>query len=195
MAKSKAESVPYTHPSFDIIHQVDFTIGNPSDPDTNIHKFGCRFMCEMAICQFIAGHALTKSDILKVYAAATSGAWGDNVMASNCAVGANEAKLMEGALTILGDTKHRVQQVMVKDVSSGGGDWNVDKYNASQLPGKGNVYFVIVDMLTNSGSEYGGHHFVLFNPIGELIYDPARGTVKCYKGVNRLLFYKVFNKN
>lgn len=194
MAKALADKVPYVHPSIEPMYQIDFNLGSPTDPDTNIHKFGCRFMCEMAICQFVAGKRLSKQDLLKIYDAATGGAWGDNVMASNCAVGANEAKLMEGALMMLGDNKHLIQQVMVKGVSSNG-DWNIDKYTKSQLPGKGNVYFVIVDMNTNSGSEYGGHHFVLFNPIGELIYDPAKGTVRGYRGVNRLLFYKVINKN
>ena len=193
MAKALADKVPYVHPTIEPMYQIDFNLGSPADPDTNIHKFGCRSMCEMAICQFVAGKRLSKQDLLKIYDAATGGAWGDNVMASNCAVGANEAKLMEGALMMLGDNKHLIQQVMVKGVSSNG-DWNIDKYTKSQLPGKGNVYFVIVDMNTNSGSEYGGHHFVLFNPIGELIYDPAKGTVHGYRGVNRLLFYKVINK-
>lgn len=195
MAINKAEKVPYRHPQFEPMYQVDFkrTSGDPKyDPETNIHKYGCRFMCELAMCQYVAGKKLNREQILQIYQAAVDGDWGKDVMLYNCTLGTNEEALMRGALKFMGDSKHRISQCMVKGVHSSG-DWNVNTYDASKLPGPGNVYYVIVDFNTKSSAAYGGHHFVLFNSIGELIYDPANGTVHSYINVNRLLFYKVTN--
>ena len=61
----------------------------------------------------------------------------------------------------------------------------------SDLPGNGNIYFFIVDFLTGSSGNYGGHHFELYNSIGTLMYDPANCTVRKYKGVNKISCYKV----
>jgi hypothetical protein len=194
--KSKADKVPFIHPNFEPMYQVDFirSPGDPKgDPETNIHKYGCRFMCELAICQFINNKTFSKQQILQIYHAAVGGDWGANVMQRDCTLGANESALMSGALKMLGDDKHYISQVMVKGVNSDG-DWNINNYTAEKMPGPGNVYFVIVDFNTNGSADYGGHHFVLFNSIGEIIYDPANGTVHTYKNVNRLLFYKVTNK-
>lgn len=195
MGKDKSKSVPFIHPTIKPMFQVDFkrASGDPkNDPDTNIHKYGCRFMCELAICQFVCNKRLTKQQILQIYNAAVNGDWGPDVMLQNCTVGTNEHKIMNAALRMLGDKKRSIQQCMVKGVTSNG-DWNVSNYDSSKLPGKGNTYFVIVDFNTSGNADYGGHHFVLFNSIGELIYDPANGTVHTYKNVNRLLFYKVSN--
>ena len=73
MAINKAEKVPYRHPQFEPMYQVDFkrTSGDPKyDPETNIHKYGCRFMCELAMCQYVAGKKLNREQILQIYQAA-----------------------------------------------------------------------------------------------------------------------------
>ena len=196
MSIDRSKNAPFIHPSLKPLFQVDFrrSPGDPkTDPETNIHKYGCRFMCELAMCQFIANKKLTKTQTLQIYHAAVDGDWGNNVMQYNCTVGENEQAIMTGTLRLLGDNKHTISQLMVKDVSSGTGDWNINNYTSKDMPGKGNVWFIIVDFNTSSGSDYGGHHFVLFNGIGELLYDPSNGTVHSYKNVNRLLFYKVQN--
>ena len=36
---------------------------------------------------------------------------------------------------------------------------------------------------------------MLFNSIGELIYDPAGGTVKSWVNMNRWLVYKVYSRS
>ena len=193
MGKNKSEKAAFRHPTLLPLFQVDFkrAAGDPKDdPETNIHKYGCRFMCEMAMCQFVSNKVFSKQQILQIYHAAVDGDWGDNVMTRDCVVGTREEALMSGALQFLGNKKHLISQCIVKGVATKG-DWNVDKYSYSDLPGPGNTYFVIVDFNTNGSADYGGHHFVLFNSIGELIYDPANGTVHTYKNVNRLLFYKV----
>ena len=193
LTKDRSKNVPFTHPTLRPLFQVDFkrSAGDPKyDPETNIHKYGCRFMCEMAMCQFIANKKFTKQQILQIYHAAVDGQWGNDIMMYNCTVGSREDKLMKGALEMLCDKKHLISQTMVKGVNTSG-DWNINRLSSSDLPGPGNVYFVIVDFNTNGSADYGGHHFVLFNGIGELLYDPANGTVHTYRNVNRLLFYKV----
>ena len=68
------------------------------------------------------------------------------------------------------------------------------KFDKNRVPGPGNIYFIIVDMGTQSKGNYGGHHFVLFNSVGELIYDPARNTIRGYVEPKRLIWYKVTKK-
>ena len=61
------KNVPFLYPTLDPLFQVSFkrAPGDPKDdPETNIHKYGCRFMCEMAMCQFISKKKLKKVDIL-----------------------------------------------------------------------------------------------------------------------------------
>ena len=197
------KNVPFLYPTLDPLFQVSFTRapGDPKDdPETNIHKYGCRFMCEMAMCQFISKRKLKKVDILDIYHKATTGQLGPDVLGRDCTVGGNEELLMKYALQTLGNKKNTIRQVMVKAVNARTADgkpeqdYNIKEwYSSNKTPGPNNVYFVIVDFNTNSGADYGGHHFVLFNAIGELIYDPANGTVHSYRNVNRCLFYKVFN--
>lgn len=193
---SRAEKAPYRDPNVDCLGQVDFPrlSGDPkTDPGTNIHKYGCRFMCELAICQYVSKKKLSQKDIYKIYNKAVNGELGGDVMTQNCIVGVNEDKLMSYALELLGNDKVVIRQHRVKGINSQG-DWNINNWQPSDLPGKGNAYFCIVDFNTYSNSDYGGHHFVLFNGIGEFIYDPSKGQVNSYKNVNRLLFYKVFQK-
>lgn len=199
--KSKAEKVPYIHPTIDILYQVSFDLlpGKPkNDPGTQIHMCGCRFMCMLAIVQFISGKAFSKQDIISIYNTATSGELGDDVMLKNCTTLGGEYKLIRYALDYIGNKKHMVQQTMVTNVT-GNSQWNMD-YLRNHMPGEGNIYYIIVDFNTKSGPEYGGHHFVLFNSIGELIYDPSRGTVKSYRTdagaavVDKLLYYQVTNR-
>lgn len=185
---SLASKVPFIKPNVNVMFQVDFKRddNNKSDPETNIHKFGCCFMSGLAIPQFINRKKLTGKQIIDIYLYAVKNGW----LEVNCSVNKPE-EIMNYAAQLLGDTKHRYSNVFVKGVASGS-SWNVENYqHTSKLPGSNNVYFMIVDFLTGSSAEYGGHHFELFNAIGNLIYDPANGTVHKYKGVNKISCYKV----
>lgn len=204
---ARADEAPYRFPSEEmidkIVHQCDFPIiqgaAGERDPATNIHKFGCNFTCLLAICQFVSGKLFTQQHIIEVYKRAQN-VWfkdwqGNNVQALtyNCRMNGPD-QIAKIALELLGDTKHTVIQYAVKWLRGGGKDWNMDRFTSERLPGKGYAYFVIVDMLTNSNPTYGGHHFVLFNAIGELIFDPDRNKIGRYKGPNRLSYYKVNTK-
>lgn len=200
---NRFKNVPFLYPTVDVLFQVSFdrAKGDPlKDPETNIHKYGCRFMCEMAMCQYISGRAFTKEGILQIYHDCVNGRVAPNTLTYNCVVGGNEHIMMKYALEKLGNTRHSIRQVMVKSVNARDehgnklGDWDIHKYKQYGLPGPGNPYFVIVDFNTRSSKDYGGHHFVLFNAIGELIYDPENGNCHTYSSVNKLLFYKVFGE-
>jgi hypothetical protein len=170
------------------MHQIDFKRddGKPKDPETNIHKFGCNFMCCLAVPQYMNRKKLSPKDILNIYYYAVKNGW----MGYDCSIDKPE-QIMNYAAQILGDKKYEYHNVFVKGVASGQ-DWNVKNYqHTSNLPGNGNIYFMIVDFLTGSSAEYGGHHFELFNAIGTLMYDPANATVKKYKGVEKISCYKV----
>lgn len=188
---SRAAKVPFIKPNINAMLQIDFKRDDskPKDPETNIHKFGCNFMCCLAIPQFVNRKKLSAKDIISIYLYAVKNGW----MSYDCSV-EKPNEIINYAAQILGDTKHMYSNVFVKGVASGK-DWNVSNYqHTSTLPGNGNIYFMIVDFLTGSSSEYGGHHFELFNSIGTLMYDPAKCTVKKYKGVNKISGYKVFLK-
>lgn len=200
---SRADEAPYRFPSEEmidkIVHQCDFPrikgAAGDRDPATNIHRFGCNFTCLLAICQFVAGKLFTQQHILEVYKRSQTlkNYKGVQALEYNCVVNGPD-QIAQCALDLLGDTKHRVYQYAAKWLRGGGEDWNMDKFTSPRLPGKGYSYFIIVDMLTNSNPTYGGHHFVLFNAIGELIYDPDRNQIDRYKGPNRLIYYKVDTK-
>ena len=171
--------------------QIDFKRDDskPKDPETNIHKFGCNFMCCLVIPQFINRKKLTFKEIISIYLYAVKNGW----MGYDCSI-EKPNEIINYAAQILGDTKHTYSNVFVKGVASGS-DWNVTKYqHTNTVPGNGNIYFMIVDFLTGSGAEYGGHHFELFNSIGTLMYDPANCTVKKYKGVYKISGFQVFLK-
>lgn len=190
-SNSMAARVPFIKPNVNVMFQIDFKRDDskPNDPETNIHKFGCNFMCCLTVPQFINRKKLSKKDIINIYLYSLKNNWID----INCSV-AKPNEIMNYAAQILGDTKHQYANVFVKGVASGQ-DWNVSNYqHTSDLPGSSNIYFMIVDFLTGSSAEYGGHHFELFNGIGTLMYDPANKTVKKYKGVNKISAYKVFLK-
>lgn len=190
----KISEVRYTLPNVDVIHQVDFkrAPGDPKDdPETNIHKYGCRYMCMLTMCQYFAGRALSRNQILTIYHKAINGELGNNVMEQNCTTGENEERIIHYALDLLGKKKYTIRQVRVKSINNDAGDWNISNWNTGDLPGKDVHYFVIVDFNTFSNSDYGGHHFVLFSGAGNFMYDPSNGQVKSYKNVNKLLFYKV----
>jgi len=189
---SKAAKVPFIKPNVKVMFQIDFKRDDSRkyDPETNIHKFGCCFMCTLAIPQFINRKALTGKQILDIYDYAVKHEW----LEVNCSV-LKPNEIMNYAAQLLGDTTHSYANVFVKGVASGN-DWNVVKYqHTSTLPGSGNIYFMIVDFLTGSSAEYGGHHFELYNSIGTLMYDPANCTVHKYKDVNKVACYQVFNKS
>ncbi len=188
---SAAYKVPFIKPNVKVMYQIDFkrTDSKPKDPETNIHKFGCNFMCCLAAPQFVKGKKLRPSQIIDIYLYAVKSGWLDY----DCTV-ISPNEIMNYAAQILNDKKHKYANVFVKAVASGS-DWNVSNYqHTSDLPGNGNVYFFIVDFLTGSTGNYGGHHFELYNSIGTLMYDPAKGTVHKYKDVNKISCYKVFLK-
>lgn len=198
MGKTKAELVPYRYPKIEVVHQVDFPRNDEAkhtrDPETNIHKYGCRFMSMLAIPQFVIGKALKKNQILGIYNEAVSGNLGPNVMEYDCTCLADEHKVMYLASKLLGKENVKVKQIAAKVLvpqSDDDTDWNMEAINGSTLPGKGHVYFIVVGFRTGSTGNYGGRHFCLFNATGELIYDPARGTVNLYKYPYKLHYYKV----
>lgn len=187
--KVKAENVPFIYPNIEILHQIDFNRDDskPTDPETNIHKYGCCFMCNLAIPQYINRRALKKSDVIHIYGISVENGW----LTQTCSVQKPE-EIIRYAAALLKDNKHRYTNFMVRGVAPGTSSWNVDKHqNTASLPGKGNVYFCVVDFLTGSTGEYGGHHFQLFSGVGNLMYDPAKGTVNIYKDVNKIVFYRV----
>lgn len=195
---SRADLAPFRYPDEEflnkLVHQVDFPRRDETpktrDPETNLHKYACRMMCDLTICQLVAGKAFTKEHILDIYKRAVNGELGPNVLDFQCTVGGGEQNLINEALRMLGDTKHTVRQHAVKNLDTGE-TWNMGSFNSKTLPGPGNTYFIIVDMRTNSSGDYGGHHFVLFNSVGELIYDPARNEIRSYNHCGRLIYYKV----
>ena len=185
---SRAYKVPFIKPNVKVLYQIDFKRddGKPKDPGTNIHKFGCNFMCCLAIPQFMNRKKLTMKEIVNIYMYAVKSKW----ISISCSV-EKPVELMNYAAQILGDKKYTYSNVFVKGVASGK-DWNTKNYQqTSLLPGNGNIYFMIVDFLTGSNAEYGGHHFELFNAIGTLMYDPAKATVNKYKDVEKFSCYKV----
>jgi len=193
----RISEVRYAVPNVEVLHQVDFkrAPGDPKDdPDTNIHKYGCRFMSIMTMCQFFAGKALSRHDILTIYHKAVNGELGQNVMLQNCTTQENEERMIHYALDLLGKKDYTIRQVRVKSVNNNAGDWNISNWNTGDLPGKDVIYFVVVDFNTYSNSDYGGHHFELFSGAGNLMFDPAKGQVHSYKNVNKLLFYKVMKR-
>lgn len=182
--KSEAEKVPFTKvPNINLLFQIDKQLY------TEINKYGCRFMSMLAIPQIVTGKKLTAEGIKYIYDQAVAGNLGENVMQRDCTCGANEHKLMNLAFDMLGDKDHSCRQIFISDAAG--------KFRSpDMLPSKDNLLFIVVDFNTTSDKRtYGGHHFVLFNSIGELIYDPAGGTVKSWKSLNRWLVYKVFSKN
>lgn len=182
--KSEASKVPFLKiPGSKLLFQVDKKLY------PNINKYGCRFMSMIAIPQIITGKRLTAEGINEIYDRAVAGNLGDNVMESDCTCGANEHLLMTKAFEMLGDKDHYCRQIFVSDAAG--------KYRSlDMLPSKDNILFIVVDFNTTSDKRtYGGHHFVLFNAIGELIYDPAGGTVKSWKSLNRWLVYKVYSRS
>lgn len=194
---AKISDARYTVPNIETLYQISFTRakGDPKDdPETNIHKYGCRFMCMLTMCQFFAGKSLSKNEILTIYHKAINGELGKDVMLQNCTTQANEERIMHCALDMLGKKDYTIRQVRVKSINSKDGDWNISNWNTGDLPGKNNHYFIITDFNTNSNADYGGHHFVLFSGIGNLIYDPSKGQVHTYKNINKLLFYKVMKR-
>ena len=194
---SKISEVRYTVPNVEVMHQVDFVRAQndpKDDPDTNIHKYGCRFMCMLTMCQYFSGRALSKNQILTIYHKAINGELGQDVMLQNCTTGVNEERLIHYALDMLGKKDYTIRQMRVKSINNSAGDWNISNWNTGDLPGKDVIYFVIVDFNTYSNSDYGGHHFVLFSGAGNLLYDPSKGQVHSYKNVNKLLFYKVMKR-
>lgn len=203
----KVTQVPFRYPSDELLdampHQVDFPrtdeTPNTRDMDTNIHKYACRMLCTLAIPQMISGKVLTMDQVRQLYQWGITGQLGDNVLDYQCTVGAGEGKLQQAALDMLGNTTHKITQVACKDLKNGkavGGltMYGGIKFDKNRVPGPGNIYFIIVDMGTQSKGNYGGHHFVLFNSVGELIYDPARNTVRGYVEPKRLIWYKVTKK-
>lgn len=181
--KSAAEKVPFTKITGPkLIFQIDKKLYQ------NINKFGCRFMSMIAIPQIVTGKRLTADGIKYIYDQAVAGNLGEDVMGQDCTCGSNEHKLMNLAFDLLGDKDHFCRQIFVSDAAG--------KYRSEDmLPSKENLLFIVVDFNTNSDKRtYGGHHFVLFNSIGELIYDPAAGTVKSWKNMNRWLVYKVYSR-
>lgn len=143
----------------------------------------------IAIPQIITGKRLTADGIKYIYDQAVAGNLGENVMGRDCTCGANEHKLMNEAFDLLGDKDHFCRQIFVSDAAG--------KYRSpDMLPSKDNLLFIVVDFNTTSNkATYGGHHFVLFNSIGELIYDPAGGTVHSWLNMNRWLVYKVYSRS
>ena len=185
---SAAAKVPFIKPNVNVMYQIDFKRDDskPKDPETNIHKYGCNFMCCLAVPQFMNRKKLRSSQIIDIYLYAVKSGW----IEYDCTV-IKPNEVMNYTAQVLGDKKYRYANVFVKGIASDL-DWNVSNYqHTSDLPGNGNIYFFIVDFLTGSSGNYGGHHFELYNSIGTLMYDPANCTVHKYKGVNKISCYKV----
>ena len=181
---SAADKVPFTKVnSKRLLFQIDKKLYK------NINNYGCRFMSLIAIPQIVTGKNLTADNIKYIYDQAVAGNLGDKVMMENCTCGENEHKLMSMAFDLLGDKDHFCRQIFVSDAAG--------KYQSEDmLRSQDNLLFIIVDFNTTSNkATFGGHHFVLFNSIGELIYDPAGGTVKSWVNMNRWLVYKVYSRS
>ena len=152
-----------------------------------INDFGCRFMCMLTIPQIVNGKVLTTQQIEYIYQQAISGNLGEDVMDSNCTCGTNEHKMINEAFTLLGDDDRYCRQWYTSD--------NADNHrDISSLPSDTNVLFTVVDFRTiGNTAYYGGHHFVLFNAIGDFIYDPMNNKVGKYRDMYRWLVYKVYS--
>jgi hypothetical protein len=184
--------MPYRYPDMELVHQYDFENKTlkaaPNDPSTNIHHFGCRFTCILAIVQYATRRILTKEQIIDVYNLSLK----KGVMEKNCYVKDDNA-IIDICLAYMGDTTHKIRQVYVvgeRDTQMTMRH-NHKIFTEETLPGKGIGYFIIVDMLTRSSPQYGGHHFVLYNAAGELVYDPYRNHIGKYVGFARLLYYSI----
>lgn len=179
---SDAAKVSFIKPvDFELLYQID------RDLYTNINKFGCRYMTMIAIPQIYCHKKLTSDAIKYIYDQATVGNLGADVMDKNCTCGSNEDMMMNKAFEILKKPGKICKQVWVSD--------NKDAHAfPDELPEQdGNAMFIIGDFNTTSSKEYGGHHFILFNALGDLLYDPAKNTVKSIISLNRWLVYKVFD--
>jgi hypothetical protein len=195
MGNKRASDVPYRYPNMEVVHQVDMenkgVKAYPNDPGSNIYNYGCRFTCLLTICQYVTGKALSKQGIIDIYKQCID----EGIMEANCYV-KNDNEILKIALAYLGDTSHKIVQSVVLGDRDRALSSKDDHYILSEknLPGKGIGYFIIVDFLTNSGPRFGGHHFVLYNATGELVYDPYRNKISKYTGVARLIYYKITNK-
>lgn len=181
---SQASKVPFLKVTGSkLLYQIDKKLY------TEINKYGCRFMSMIAIPQIVTGKRLTADGIKYIYDQAVAGNLGNDVMGRDCTCGSNEHKLITEAFDLLGDKDHFCRQIFVSDAAG--------KYRSvDMLPSKDNLLFIVVDFNTTSDKRtYGGHHFVLFNAIGELMYDPAGGTVKSWLNMNRWLVYKVYSRS
>jgi hypothetical protein len=181
MAKTPASLALFTKPNITIIEQIDKRL------NIKINKFGCRFMSLLAIPQIINNKSLTPEGILYIYHEAVN--MGPDVMNENCTCGENEHKIMSLAFDMLDDKDRFCRQIFISD---GAGKFR----NENMLPTSTNILFFIVDFNTSSSKEYGGHHFMLYNGIGNLIYDPGGGSVdKSMIDMNRWLCYKVYSRS
>lgn len=175
-----AEKALFIEPKLNLIYQVDERLNE------NINKFGCRFMSMLAIPQIVNNKTLTPEGILKIYHESID--MGPNVMQKDCTCGPDEHKIMSLGFELLGDNDRFCRQIFISD--------SAGKYRSENfLPSENNIIFMVVDFNTSSGPAYGGHHFMLFNGVGDLIYDPGKGTVdKSMLNMNRWLCYKVYSR-
>lgn len=158
------------------------------DPNliTNINKFGCRFMSMLAIPQYYLNKVLSTDQILKIYDECV--AMGPDVMAKDCSCGPKEHLIMTKGFETLGNKKNYCVQLMVSDAAN-------SYKSANMLPGPNNPIFFIFDLVTSSSAEYGGHHFILCDNHGRLLYDPANGTCDAsVKKIGRWLYYKIYDR-
>ena len=179
---SDAAKIGFTKPlDFEMLYQVDKKLYVP------INKFGCRYMSMISIPQIVCRKKLSSDAINYIYDQAVDGNLGPNVMNKSCTCGENEDMLINKAFEILGYPGKTCRQVWVSD--------NKDAHTSPQdLPeADDKPMFIVVDFNTRSNAEYGGHHFVLFNAIGDLLYDPGKNTVKSFESMHRWLVYKVFS--
>ena len=100
---SRAAKVPFIKPNINAMLQIDFKRDDskPKDPETNIHKFGCNFMCCLAIPQFVNKKKLSAKDIITIYLYAVKNGW----MSYDCSI-EKPNEIINYAAQILGDTKH-----------------------------------------------------------------------------------------
>lgn len=154
--------------------------------NSNINKFGCRFMSLLAIPQIVTGKNLTPEGILKIYHESINN--GPEVMTENCTCGKDEHIIMNLGFETCGDDDRYCRQIFISE--------SAGKFKSeNMLPTRDNVLFFIVDFNTSSSKEYGGHHFMLFNGLGDLVYDPGVGSVdRTMINVNRWLCYKIYSR-
>lgn len=188
---SPASKVPWTKPiDFEILYQTDSRLNE------NINKFGCNFMATLAIPQIICHRPLNPKAFLEIYAQGVNGNLGPDVLGRDCSCKLNFYKCVNLGFKMLGHEEKSARWMWASERDGSGKYLGIDAAykKPSFLPNAdGRPMFFIVDFNTSSDkATYGGHHFTLFNSIGDLLYDPGGGSVHSWLSLSRIHCWKVF---